>query len=253
MRNRKLIAGNWKLHKTVAEAQNLVSEVRELLNGHDACDVVIAPTYLAMWAVAQSVRGSNIELAAQDVFFEDEGAYTGAISAPLLRDVGCTYALVGHSERRIFFGETLASTAKRLRAALRAGLTPILCIGETLHERREQQTATVVSGQLEAAIHDLDTESLRRLVIAYEPVWAIGTGKVATPAQAQEVHAMIRAHLRAHDAAAADLRILYGGSVKPENARVLLQQPDIDGALIGGASLDAPSFCAIARATAEAS
>lgn len=246
---RPLIAGNWKMHKTVSEALTLVGELRRLLGQVRDCDLAVAPPYTALHPVGQKLAEANIALAAQDIFFEDSGAYTGAVAGPMLHDVGCSYVLVGHSERRQLFGETLESSHARVRAALRAGLAPILCVGETLQQRDANQTSAVVGEQLEAALGELSVGELAHLVVAYEPVWAIGTGRVATPQQAEQMHAEIRERLRARDAAwAARVRLLYGGSVKPENAAELLSQPNIDGALVGGASLDAEKFAAIVRA-----
>ncbi|HET6344743.1 MAG TPA: triose-phosphate isomerase [Myxococcota bacterium] len=246
---RKLIAGNWKLNKTVAESVALAVELSRLLGQVRDCDLVVAPVYTAIAAVAQKLAGTPLAVAGQDLYPEDEGAFTGAVSGPLLKEAGASYVLVGHSERRQLFGETLESSQKRMAAALRAGLTPILCVGETLKERQADTTAKVVGEQLDAGIKSLSAADLARIVIAYEPVWAIGTGQVATPAQAQEVHNLIRERLRHRDAAVAEgLRILYGGSVKPDNAKELLGQRDIDGALVGGASLNAASFAGIVAA-----
>jgi triosephosphate isomerase len=246
---RKLIAGNWKLNKTVAESVALAVELTRLLGQVRDCDLVVAPVYTAIAAVAQKLAGTPIAVAGQDLYPEDEGAFTGAVSGPLLKEAGASYVLVGHSERRQLFGETLESSQKRTAAALRAGLTPILCVGETLKERQADATAKVVGAQLDAGIQGLSAADLARIVIAYEPVWAIGTGQVATPAQAQEVHNLIRERLRHRDAPVAEaLRILYGGSVKADNAKELLAQADIDGALVGGASLNAASFAGIVAA-----
>jgi triosephosphate isomerase (TIM) len=251
MARRKLIAGNWKLYKTVPEALALVTELKNKLASVRDCDIAVAPPYTALYAVRERLSGSNIALAAQEVFYEDQGAFTGAVSAPMLKDVGCTYVLVGHSERRQHFGESLESSNKRVRAVLKSGLVPILCIGETLPEREASRTMNVVAAQLDAALEGRTTSELASLVVAYEPVWAIGTGKVATPAQAQEVHAFIRERLRSKGAELSDnVRLLYGGSVKPDNAKELLSQRDIDGALVGGASLDAASFVGIVKARA---
>ena len=248
---RKMIAGNWKMHKSVREAEALVTELKQQVDSVRTCDIVVAPPYTALSTVAHLLKDSPIELAGQEMFYEASGAFTGGVSGPMLKDVGCAYVLVGHSERRQLFGETLQSSQKRTAAALKAQLTPIVCVGESLQERQENRTAKVVGEQLEAAIAGLSSADLKLLVIAYEPVWAIGTGQVATPAQAQEVHQLIRAGLRQHDVdAAANMRILYGGSVKPDNARELLGQADIDGALVGGASLSATSFADIIRAAA---
>ena len=246
---RPYIAGNWKLNKTVAESVALAVELSRLLGQVRDCDLVVAPVYTAIAAVAQKLAGTPLAVAGQDLYPEDEGAFTGAVSGPLLKEAGASYVLVGHSERRQLFGETLESSQKRMAAALRAGLTPILCVGETLKERQADTTAKVVGEQLDAGIKSLSAADLARIVIAYEPVWAIGTGQVATPAQAQEVHNLIRERLRHRDAAVAEgLRILYGGSVKPDNAKELLGQRDIDGALVGGASLNAASFAGIVAA-----
>ncbi|MBI3178339.1 MAG: triose-phosphate isomerase [Deltaproteobacteria bacterium] len=253
MPRRPLIAGNWKLHKTVAEALTLVRELKRLLAPVRHCDLVVAPTYTALHPVARALADSNLSVAAQDLYYADQGAFTGAVSGPLVYEAGCRYVIVAHSERRLLFGETLDSSVKRLGAALRAKLIPIFCVGETLAEREAGRTADVVAAQLDAGTRELDADTAARLVIAYEPVWAIGTGKVATPEQAQAVHAMIRERLRQHKGAVAEsVRILYGGSVKPDNAGDLLRRPDIDGALVGGASLDAASFAAIAKAAAPA-
>jgi triosephosphate isomerase len=243
-----MVAGNWKMHKTVPEALELVRELRRLLAQVRDCDLVVAPPYTALHAVHKALEDSAIAVAAQELFWEEKGAFTGAVSAAMLKDVGCTYVLVGHSERRQLFGETLESSGRRVRAALKAGLVPILCIGETLAERQANRTHEIVAAQLDAGIHGLSTPDLGRLVVAYEPVWAIGTGAVATPQQAQEIHAAIRERLRSRDAGVGEgTRILYGGSVKPDNARELLGQPDIDGALVGGASLTADQFVGIVK------
>jgi triosephosphate isomerase (TIM) len=243
---KKLVAGNWKMQKTVREAQELVRELRRLLSVVREVEIAIAPPYTALWPVGRALEDSNIALAGQDLFWEDQGAFTGAVSGTMLAEAGCRYALVGHSERRQLFGETLESSKKRVAAAFKHRLIPILCVGETLAEREANKTMQVVGEQLDAGLAGASAEELQRIVIAYEPVWAIGTGKVATPAQAQEVHAFIRERLRSRGAAG--VRVLYGGSVKPENAAELMKQPDIDGALVGGASLDAAQFAAIVKA-----
>lgn len=248
-KRRVMVAGNWKLNKTIGEAQEFVRELRRLVTQVRDCDIVIAPPYTALYAVSQKLEDSNIALSAQEAFFESSGAFTGTVSAELLKDAGCSFCLVGHSERRQLFGETLESSNRRMKAVLEAGLRPILCIGETLEERESEKTVAVVSEQLDAAIDGVSLEDLERSVIAYEPVWAIGTGKVATPQQAQEVHAAIRERLRYRDAGLAEgMRLLYGGSVKPANAEELLSQADIDGVLVGGASLDPQSFADIIKA-----
>ncbi len=246
MTRRQLIAGNWKLHNTLAESVALATALR---NGAASarCDIVVAPVCTALASVRATLQGCAIGLAAQDVYWVREGAYTGQVSAPLLRDVGCTFCIIGHSERRQFFGETDDTVRKKVRAALDAGLSPILCVGESLEQREQGATLGVVLGQLSAGLAGIDSAALVQLVIAYEPVWAIGTGRTATPDDAQAVHAAIRARLASDRGAAfaAGLRILYGGSVKPDNAQALLSQTDIDGALVGGASLVPEQFLAI--------
>jgi triosephosphate isomerase len=250
---RQLIAGNWKLFKNVTEAVAFVRELRGALAGVTDADVLVAPPYVDLYPVAKELAGSSIAVAGQDLFWEDKGAFTGTVSGPMLKDAGCSAVLIGHSERRQFFGETNETSSKRVRAALRSGLVPVLCVGELLAEREAGRTHEIVAAQLDGALEGLSAKDLATLVVAYEPVWAIGTGKVATPAQAQEVHAMIRERLRARDRAWADgLRILYGGSVKPDNAAELLRQPDIDGALVGGACLEVKSFQAIVEARRRA-
>jgi triosephosphate isomerase (TIM) len=243
---RSLIAGNWKLHNTIDASVALAKSVLERADPSGA-EIVVAPVFTALTAVREALRGSAVGLSAQDVYFQDKGAFTGQVSAPLLRDVGCTYCIVGHSERRQFFGETDEGVRKKVRALLASDITPIVCVGESLEQREQGATLGVVLGQVAAGLAGFDASALAKLVIAYEPVWAIGTGKTATPADAQAVHAAIRAQL-AHErgeAFAQATRILYGGSVKPDNAHELLHQADIDGALVGGASLTADQFMAI--------
>ncbi len=246
---RPLVAGNWKLHNTIAASVALAQAVREGTQAA-AAEVAVAPVFTALSAVRDALRGSAIALSAQDVYFQDKGAFTGELSAPLLKDVGCSYCIVGHSERRQFFGETDDAVRKKVRALLAHGIAPIVCVGESLEQREQGATLGVVLGQVTAGLAGLETSALSSLVIAYEPVWAIGTGKTATPEDAQAVHAAIRgrlAHERGADFAG-KLRVFYGGSVKAENATELLQRPDIDGALVGGASLVAEQFVAIAAA-----
>jgi len=248
MKRRQLIAGNWKLNGTIKEATELVRETRRLLAQVRDCDLVVAPPYTALHAVAHQLEDSNIEVAGQDLYWEDKGAFTGAVSGPLLKELGCKWVLIGHSERRQLFGETLESSALRMKAALRAGLLPIFCVGETLGERQANKTLDVIAAQLDAGLNSVSKEDLAKVVVAYEPVWAIGTGVVATPAQAQEVHAYIRERVRSKDSGIAQtMRLLYGGSVKADNAAELLHQADIDGALVGGASLKADSFAGIVK------
>jgi triosephosphate isomerase len=249
MSRRKFVCGNWKMHKTSAEAVALVRELREKTAGA-AAQVAVAPPFTALAAVKQALAGSAIQLFGQNCHFEKQGAFTGEVSPPMLKDVGCDGVILGHSERRQYFGETDELVAKKLRSALADGLHPIVCVGETLQERDAGHTWEVVSRQLRGALGGLDAATLQRITLAYEPVWAIGTGRNATSAQAQDVHARIRALLRdlGGPGAAAAIRIQYGGSVKPDNAAELLSQPDVDGALVGGASLKAADFSAIVAA-----
>jgi triosephosphate isomerase len=246
MTRRQLIAGNWKLHNTLGEAVALATAVRDKTAASTA-EVVVAPVFTALTSVRDALAGSHVGLSAQDVYWENKGAFTGQVSAPLLKDGGCSYCIVGHSERRQFFGETDETVRKKLRALLAVGIRPIFCVGESLEQREQGATVGVVLGQAAAGLAGIPNESLAGLVIAYEPVWAIGTGKTATPADAQAVHAALRAQL-VHDRGAdfgAKVRILYGGSVKADNATQLLGQADIDGALVGGASLVLEQFVAI--------
>ncbi len=242
------IAGNWKMHKTLAEARTLARAIRAGAAPGRQAEVAQAPPYTALAAVAAELAGSDIRLAAQDTFWEPQGAFTGAISPAMLADVGCRYVIVGHSERRQLFGETNASVNKKLAAVLAAGLTPILCVGETRAEREADQTLQVVREQLAQGLGALQPAATA-LVIAYEPVWAIGTGLTATPDQAQTVHHFIRSLLREFLGPPAEaIRSQYGGSVTPDNAASLLGQPDIDGALVGGASLKPELFLPIIAA-----
>jgi triosephosphate isomerase len=246
---RPLIAGNWKMHKTVSESVALARAVSDGTRIGPRTDVVLAPVFTALSAVRAALEGRGIALAAQDLHWESQGAFTGEISAPMLVDVGCTHVIIGHSERRQLFGETDASVAKKTRAAIAHGLCPIVCVGETLSERESGITFDVIGRQLDAALEVLTREQLAASVVAYEPVWAIGTGRTAKASDAQLAHAFLRDRARHRHAEGADaLRILYGGSVKADNAAELLAQPDIDGALVGGAALDADAFGRIIRA-----
>jgi triosephosphate isomerase len=244
------VVGNWKLNKTIGDAVALVTELKNQLGAVKGVAVGVAPPFTAIAAVAKRLEGSSIATCAQDCFWEAGGAFTGEVSAPLLVDAGASWTIVGHSERRHMFGDTVEGVGKKARAALAAGLGVIACVGETLAERDAGRTLAVVDDQLAGALAGVDAAALPRLVIAYEPVWAIGTGRTATPAQAQEVHAHLRGQLaeRFGATAAATIRIQYGGSVKASNAEALIAQPDIDGALVGGASLDAAEFVAIVKA-----
>jgi triosephosphate isomerase (TIM) len=238
---RPFFCGNWKLNGSIAESLALATDVRNGVATLRNADVVVAPSFTALQAVAKVLEGGPVAVAAQNCSFEDKGAFTGEVSAPQLADVGCKYVILGHSERRQLFGELDAAVNLKTRAALRAGLAPIICVGETLAERDAGETLGRVRAQLDAAIADVSDADLARCLVAYEPVWAIGTGRTATPAQAQEVHAFIRASV-ARRSAAPSLRILYGGSMKPDNVRALMSEADVDGGLVGGASLQADSF-----------
>ena len=243
-----LFVANWKMHKTVRETIAYVRELAPAARQATAVELVIAPPFTALAAAIEAVRGVPLEVAAQDVFFEREGAYTGAISAPMLSDLGVSYVIIGHSERRRLFGETDEWVKLKVGAALAAGLETIVCIGETLAEREQGQTLAVLDRQIATGLESIKAEQVASLVIAYEPVWAIGTGRNATAAQAQEAHHHIRGRLREKHGSAADrCRILYGGSVKPANIREIVDQADVDGALVGGASLDAREFAEIVR------
>ncbi|MDR1789754.1 MAG: triose-phosphate isomerase [Opitutaceae bacterium] len=254
MSRKKLIAGNWKMNKNSAEAVALVAELVAVAGKQTDVEVVVCPPFTALEGVAAKLEGAEIRLGAQNMHPEKSGAYTGEISAEMLRALHATHVILGHSERRTYFGETDAFINKKTLAALKAELRPILCVGETLAEREGNQTLKVVQTQIEAGLDGVTKEQAAQLVIAYEPVWAIGTGKVATTAQAQEVHAFIRGLLVRlfGESVAGKIRILYGGSMKPSNAPELLAQPDIDGGLIGGASLEARSFLELITAAAAA-
>ena len=244
---RPLIAGNWKMFKTGAEAAAFIDQLRKLLPGDLAADVALAPPYTALESAVRAAAGSPVRIGAQNVFWEESGAYTGEVSVGMLKALGATMVIIGHSERRQYFGETDETVNKRIKAALAGGLAPIVCVGETLEERESNRTFQVIETQLGGGLSGLTRDQAAALCMAYEPVWAIGTGRTATPETAQEVHAYIRgllAKLYDKDLANA-IRILYGGSVKPDNAGSLMAQPDIDGALVGGASLKPDVFIGI--------
>lgn len=251
---KKIIAGNWKMNKTVSEAQNLAAAIKRDLDSEAKVDVVLCPPFTAISAVSQAVSGTQIAIGAQNMHYEPSGAYTGEISAEMLREQYCRYVILGHSERRQFFGETDEGVNKKAVAALAAGLKPIICVGETLEEREADKIEEVIRTQINGGLAGLSEADMKNVVIAYEPIWAIGTGKTASPEQAQEVHAFIRSLLAGltSQAIADTVRIQYGGSMKPGNAAELLSKPDIDGGLIGGAALDAPSFIGIVKAAIEA-
>ncbi len=238
-----IIAGNWKMNKTVAESVALVADLKVELAKVKEVDLVVCPPFTALKPVSDAITNTNIKLGAQNLHWENFGAFTGEICAAMLRDVYCTYVILGHSERRQFFGETDETVNRRLKAALAARLRPIVCIGETLQERESGKTNAVLEKQLRGSLANLTNEEINDCILAYEPVWAIGTGKNATPEQAQETHAFIRGVLgKLFGDTATKVRVQYGGSVKPGNAKELMTQPDIDGALVGGASLQARSF-----------
>ena len=245
---RPFFCGNWKLNGTIAEALALATDVRNGVATLREVDVAVAPSFTALYAVAKRLEDGPVTVAAQDCFWEEKGAFTGEVAPGQLADAGCRHVILGHSERRQLFGELDAAVNLKARAAVRAGLSPIICVGETLAERDAGETIGRIQAQLDAALADMDDAALERVVVAYEPVWAIGTGRNATPAQAQEVHHFIRTRVAARAAAvAARLRILYGGSMKPDNARALMAEPDVDGGLVGGASLSAESFVRLVK------
>ena len=248
---RPFVVGNWKMHKTIGEARALTQAVRDGVSALSDIDVAVAPPFTALAAAAEILKGSNVGLAAQTMHEAAKGAFTGEISPAMLKDLGCTHVILGHSERRHIFGETDMQVMKKARAAFDHLLIPILCVGETLQERETARTFDVVERQAEHALRHLTPEEASRAVLAYEPVWAIGTGKTASPAQAQEVHAFLRQRVaRSHgDGVARAIRILYGGSVKADNAASLIAEPDVDGSLVGGACLEAPSFLGIVAAS----
>ena len=247
---RKFVAGNWKMNTTRAEAVALAAALAAKIGASSNCDVAVCPPSLYLEAVGEAIGGSAVALGAQNCYHEAKGAFTGEISPQMLKDIGCKYVILGHSERRQIFKESSADVNRKVVAALGVGLLPIVCVGETLDQRQAGQTAAVVREQLEGSLANLSAEQMASITIAYEPVWAIGTGVVATPEQAEEVHADLRRLLetRYNSQVAAATRIQYGGSVNAENAATLLAQPNIDGALVGGASLKADSFLAIVQA-----
>src|ERR1700756_2881727 len=246
-KRRRVIAGNWKMYKTQADTRAFFSAFLPLVRGARACDIVVAPPFTAIHAAVEAARDSGVAIGGQDVFWEKEGAFTGEISPLMLVEAGCRYVIVGHSERRQFFGETEETVAKKTKAALAAGLIPIVCVGELLAHRESGQTHRICKSQFTGGVAALTPDEFSRILIAYEPVWAIGTGRTATPVMAAESHRVIRqlASRQFGEGSAASLRILYGGSVKPDNIGGLMAQEEIDGALVGGASLDPGSFADI--------
>ncbi len=242
-----VIAGNWKLFKKQADAADLVTALIPLVKDAVGVEIVVAPVFTSLSAVREKIRGTNIKLSAQNCYWEEEGAFTGEIAPGMIKDAGCSHVIIGHSERRQYFGETNETVNKKIKAALKAGLVSLLCIGETLAQREAEKTFDILRSQVTDGLAGITAVELAAIIIAYEPVWAIGTGKTASDDQAQEAHAFIRGLVaELYDQATADaIRILYGGSVKPENVKGLMSRPDIDGALVGGASLKADSFAGI--------
>ena len=249
MARTKLIAGNWKMYKNPEQTVAFFRDFLPLVKDHTRDQILVCPPFVDLPAAAEAARGSNVFLGAQDMHWEKEGAFTGEISSGMLQAVGCTHVILGHSERRQYFGETDDIVNRKLKAALEAGLTPVVCVGEVLEEREANLTEDVLRRQCMRAFHALSGKKASKLVVAYEPVWAIGTGKTATPQLAADAHSLIRGEAAKAfgDEFAATLRILYGGSVKPENAKALMAEEEIDGALVGGASLDPTSFSAIVK------
>ena len=242
-----IIAGNWKMNKASREARELAANLIPLVSAVKDREIVLGPPFTSLQAVSEAIKGTNIALSAQDMHWEDKGAFTGEISAEMLLDLGCQYVIIGHSERRQYFGETDETVNRKAKQALKKGLRPILCVGETLAEREGGKLQDIINRQVTGGLKDIGADDMKKVVIAYEPVWAIGTGKTATPEQANEVHALIRQRVKAlYTGEIADgLRIQYGGSVTPENVSRLMAMPDIDGALVGGASLKPESFAAL--------
>jgi triosephosphate isomerase (TIM) len=241
------MAGNWKMYKTAAETTAFFEQFLPLVANSTQSDIAICPTFVNLAAAVTAAKSSRVGIGGQNLYWEKEGAYTGEISGPMLKAIGCQYVIIGHSERRQYFGETDATVLKRTKAAIEAGLDPIVCVGERLEEREAGKTEALLTEQFNGGIAGLTPEEFAKIVIAYEPVWAIGTGKTATPEIAEDAHKVIRGLVKAKfgEAAADKVRILYGGSVKPDNVKSLMAQPDIDGSLVGGASLKADSFAAI--------
>jgi len=247
MKRKPFIAGNWKMHKNIKEATELANEIKRRFYDFDRAEIVLAPPFTALAAVADIIASTPVKLAAQNMFWEKEGAFTGEVSPLMLKDAGCSYVILGHSERRAYFCESDENVNKKIKAALREGILPIVCVGERLEEREAGKTIEVVERQLRGALEEIKEEEARKIVIAYEPVWAIGTGKTAAPNQAEEVHKFIRetiGKLYTEDTSS-DILVIYGGSVKPENITFLIKEEDIDGALVGGASLESDKFIKI--------
>lgn len=248
-----IIAGNWKMNKTILEAIELVNGLKRELSEIENIDIVVIPPYTALSEISDMLSGSNIELGAQDVHWEEKGAFTGEVSPIMLKDLGIKYVIIGHSERRTYFGETNETVNKKVKSSIKGGLSPIMCVGECLEERESGKTFDVIKNHVEGGLKGISKEDILKIVIAYEPVWAIGTGRTATPEQAEETHKYIRELLRRmyDESIAEDLRIQYGGSVRPDNIKDLISQEDIDGALVGGASLEIEQFVPIVRESAK--
>jgi len=246
---KKLIAANWKMYKNPEQTKEFFRDFMPLVSGHDRDEIAVCPPFIDLPAAVEAAKGSDVGIGAQDMYWEKEGAYTGEISTGMLLAVGCSHVIIGHSERRQYFGESDDTVNLKLKVALEAGLTPIVCVGEVLEEREANLTDDVLRRQCLRAFHAISGKKAAKLVVAYEPVWAIGTGKTATPQMAADAHQLIRSEAAKAfgDEFAQGLRILYGGSVKPENAKSLMSEEEIDGALVGGASLDAKSFAAIVK------
>lgn len=247
MMRKCMVAGNWKMYKTPQEASVLAGKTVDKIGGLTGVDIVVCPAFVSLTAVYEIIKNSQIRLGAQNLCYEDEGAFTGEVSAPMLKEIGCKHVICGHSERRTLFGEDDEAVNRKARACLKWNLPPIICVGETLGEREAGNTGNVVRKQLEGALAGISEEEMLKAVVAYEPVWAIGTGKTASPEQAGEVHGLIRSFIdeKYSEKCGSSIKILYGGSVKPDNIRGLMEYEDIDGALVGGASLDANSFSEI--------
>ena len=244
---RSLIIGNWKMFKTIPEAINLINIIKAGIHKATDCDVVVCPPFTALAAISDEIQDTKIDLGAQDMYSETEGAFTGEVSPLMLKDVGCRYVILGHSERRQYFKETDELINKKVTAALKYSLVPVLCLGETLEEREARKAFEIVKQQFDRSLKNLKAEEIERVIIAYEPVWAIGTGRTATPEQAEQMHSYIRRLLNEHygESVGERVKILYGGSVKPDNTAQLMGKPNVDGALVGGASIKAEAFIQI--------
>jgi triosephosphate isomerase len=248
---KKVIAGNWKMNNDLSESQSLISKlVNDLSNEKISCDVIVCPPFTSLSEANSLLKNSVIKLGAQNMYFEENGAFTGEISASMLKSTGCEYVILGHSERRTIFGETDQVINKKIIKALQSGLLPIFCVGETLKERESDETNNIIKRQITEGLKNITSDDMKKIIVAYEPVWAIGTGKTASPQQAEDVHAFIRGLVKSlyTNEIAEELVIQYGGSVKPDNAKELLSQKDIDGALVGGACLKSESFIGIIKA-----